>query len=236
LRVSECTALAATSGVVVTSETTALLLVSDFGVPAGRITVVRPGSDPVPIAQGSNDGLVRLLAVGSVVPRKGYDVLVAALSRLADLPWRLTIAGDRTRDPATAAALETAIERHRLGDRITLLGAVDSEQLPALYLKADLFALASRFEGYGMALAAAVAHGLPVVATTAGAIPGTVPAAAGLLVAPDDVDAFTDALQRAIADEGIRHRLAIGARDAARHLPRWSESAVLFARAIEMAS
>ena len=88
---------------------------SDYGVPAERITVARPGSDPAPLAQGSQDGIVRLLSVGAVVPRKGFDVLIAALATLSDLPWRLTIAGDRTRDRNAAAQLDADIARHALG-------------------------------------------------------------------------------------------------------------------------
>ena len=98
-RASERAALAAARRVVVTSATTARLLAADYGVPADRIVVACPGTDPAPAAHGSNDGIVRLLAVGAVVRRKGFDVLIAALATLPDLPWRLTIAGDRSRDP-----------------------------------------------------------------------------------------------------------------------------------------
>ena len=80
-------------------------------MPADRIVVARPGTDPAPMAQGSRDGIVRLLSVGAVVPRKGFDVLIAALATLADLPWRLTIVGDRRRDPKTAAQLDADIAR-----------------------------------------------------------------------------------------------------------------------------
>src|SRR6185503_6093571 len=129
---------------------------------------------------GASD--VVLLAVGSVVPRKGYDVLVAALATLADLPWRLTIVGDCTRDAAAAGGLRQAITGARLDDRVILAGAVPPAQLAAHYGAADVFVLPSRHEGYGMAFAEAIAHGLPVVGTTAGAIPETVPAGAGVLV------------------------------------------------------
>ena len=99
LRSSERAALSAVQGVIVTSAATARLVAADYGVPAERITIARPGSDPAPLAPGSRDGVVRLLSVGAVVPRKGFDVLIAALATLGDLPWQLTIAGDRTRDP-----------------------------------------------------------------------------------------------------------------------------------------
>ena len=115
---------------------------------------------------GSSDGIVRLLSVGAVVPRKGFDVLIAALATLADLPWRLTIAGDRTRDRRPAAQLDADIARHGLAGRVDVLGALPADRLAALYAGADLFVLASRFEGYGMAFAEAMAHGLPVIGTT----------------------------------------------------------------------
>jgi glycosyltransferase involved in cell wall biosynthesis len=92
-RETERAALAAAERVVVTSEATARIVTADYDVPSQRVSVVRPGNDPVPPAPGSNDGVVRLLTVGSVVPVKGYDLLIAAVAMLADMPWRLTIAG-----------------------------------------------------------------------------------------------------------------------------------------------
>ena len=92
------------------------------------------------------------------MPRKGFDVLIAALAGLPDLPWRLSIAGDRTRDEKAVAQLDESILRHRLAHRVELLGALAAEKLEAVYDSADLFVLASRFEGYGMAYAEAIAH------------------------------------------------------------------------------
>jgi glycosyltransferase involved in cell wall biosynthesis len=233
LRTSERAALAAVQRVVVTSSATARLVAADYGVPAERITIARPGSDPAPPAQGSNDGVVRLLSVGAIVPRKGFDVLMAALATLPDLPWRLTIAGDRTRDRNAAARLDADIARQGLENRVAVLGAVSPQRLAALYAEADAFVLASRFEGYGMAYAEAVAHGLPVIGSNSGAIPDTVPPDAGLLVAPGDIPALADALRRVIGDTGLRQRLASAARAAAPQLPTWRQSAEIFARALE---
>jgi glycosyltransferase involved in cell wall biosynthesis len=233
LRASERAALAAVQGVVVTSAATAQLVASDYGVPAERITVARPGSDPALMSQGSQDGVVRLLSVGAIVPRKGFDVLIAALATLTDLSWRLTIAGDRTRDRNAAARLDADIARHALGDRIAAPGAVSPQRLAALYAEADVFVLASHFEGYGMAYAEAVAHGMPVIGTSAGAIPDTVPPDAGLLVDPGDSFALGRALRRVIGDADLRQRLASAARAAAPQLPTWRHSAEIFARALE---
>jgi glycosyltransferase involved in cell wall biosynthesis len=235
LRTSERAALAVVRHAIVTSAATARLLAADYDVPADRITVAVPGNDPADPAPGSRDGIVRLLSVGAVVPRKGFDVLAAALAAIAQLPWHLTIAGDRERSPQAAAQLDGDIARFKLAGKVTLLGAVAPERLAALYAKADLFVLASRFEGYGMAFSEAIAHGLPVIGTTAGAIPDTVPAAAGVLVAPEDVTALADAFRRLIDDTAARRSMAEVARVAARTLPRWQDSAKLFAAAIESA-
>jgi glycosyltransferase involved in cell wall biosynthesis len=232
LRASERRALVSARKVITTSAFTARLLASDYDVPAERLTVVRPGNDPIVPARRAISDEIALLAVGAVVPRKGYDVLIAALASLRDLRWHLTIVGDRTRDVETAAQLESAVARCLLRERITFTGAVSTERMAELYADADLFALASRFEGYGMAFAEAIAHGLPIVGTTAGAIAETVPANAGILVEPDDVPALSDALRRLITDPVLRDVLATGARSGAKTLPTWRQSAELFSQVL----
>jgi glycosyltransferase involved in cell wall biosynthesis len=236
MRASERLALASASTVIVTSAPTARLLAQDYGVASDRITVARPGSEGGPAAPATNDGVIRLLSIGALVHRKGFDVLIAALAQVADLPWRLTIAGDRTRNPDVAERVDADIARHRLGDRVLVLGAVSDGRIEALYGESDVFVLASRFEGYGMAFAEALAHGLPVIGTTGGATAETVPADAGILVAPDDVTAFARALRRLISSNTERERMAAAARTAAAALPTWQDSAKLFAAAIETAA
>ena len=233
LRDSERTALAAAQGLVVTSAATARILAADYGVASKRITVASPGTDAAAMALGSKDGIVRLLSVGAVTPRKGFDVLIAALATLPDLPWRLTIAGDRTRDLTAVTQLDADIARYRMEDRVAVLGAVSPQRLEALYTESDAFVLASRFEGYGMAYAEAIAHGLPVIGTTGGSIPDTVPPEAGLLVPPGDISEFAQALRRVVGDRTLRQRLARGAQAAAPLLSTWRQSAEIFARALE---
>lgn len=233
---SERTSLVAARHIVVTSEATAKLVARDYGALSDIITVARPGVDPGHFAQGSQDDLVRLLSVGAVVPRKGFDVLIAALATLTDLPWRLTIVGDRTRDLDAVSRLDADIVHHALMERVITLGAVPASQLATLYSQADAFVLASHFEGYGMAYAEAIAHGLPVIGTHGGAIPDTVPAKAGLLVAPGDTQACAQALRHVISDADMRRSMAAAAREAAARLPTWRQSALIFARAVEALS
>jgi glycosyltransferase involved in cell wall biosynthesis len=230
---SERAALATAARVVVTSEATARIVITDYAVSADRVTVVRPGNDRALPALGSRDGVVRLLSVGSVVPIKGYDLLIAALATLADMPWHLTIAGDRTRDITATARLGADINAYGLRGRVEVIGAVSPERIDELYLASDIFVLASRFEGYGMALAEAITHGLPVISTTAGAIPDTVPVGTGLLVPPENTDALANALRCLIRDPCERQRLSTNARLTAANFPTWQDSARLFARAIE---
>jgi glycosyltransferase involved in cell wall biosynthesis len=231
LRDSERNALRGARHVVVTSDATARTVVADYGVDASSITVIKPGTDRRAAASGSKETL-SLLAVGSLVPRKGYDLLLAALAQLADLPWRLTIAGS-SRDETTARQVADDIVRYRLGDRVRVAGAVSDAELAKLYNSADVFVLASRFEGFGMVYSEAVAHGLPVIGTTAGAIREAVPEGAGLLVPPEDVPALTVALRTMIGDESARRTYAETARRVASSLPTWDDAALRFARTIE---
>ncbi len=212
---------------------------ADAGVDAARIAVTPPGTERPPVdgapqpARSGDGGTLRLLSIGSVVPRKGHRLLVEALAGLTTLPWRLACIGSLERDPAAVAALRTAIDSHGLGERIALVGEQPPAALAAAWRDADVFVLPSSHEGYGMAYAEAMVHGLPVVATTAGAIPDTVPTSAGLLVEPDDVDALRDALRQVMVDHALRQRLSDGARQAAAVLPDWPAAVRRWAEAAD---
>lgn len=230
LRASETRALAAARAIIVTSPMTARELTANFGVAAPRITVALPGTDAAPPASGG-EGRFAILSVGTLSPRKGHDVLIAALKRIERLDWTATIIGSRTLDPATSDALERQIADLGLGTRIVLAGEIQDPR-PA-FASADLFALASRYEGYGMVFAEALAHGLPIVACHAGAVPEVVPPSAGILVPVDDVEAFAAALARLIEDGDERQRRAEAAREAGALLPSWRDTAAIIAAVLE---
>jgi glycosyltransferase involved in cell wall biosynthesis len=231
LRASETAALACARHVVVSSTTTMRILAEDFHVPIERLSVVEPGTDQAVKEPRQRGEAVSLLSVGAVVPRKGYDVLVAALAQIRHLPWRLMLVGDTTRSARTAHWLRGEIARHALAERISLRGVVSADELSSLYARADLFVLPSRFEGYGMAFAEAIAHGVPVVGTRVGAIAQTVPDRAGVLVPPDDAQALAGALRRLIEHPEQRECLAAGARAAM--FPSWRQQGARFARVLE---
>jgi glycosyltransferase involved in cell wall biosynthesis len=232
---SERGSLSHVSATIVTSEPTAEIVNRDYKVSRDRIVVVRPGVDRVAARArtASNTGVVDLLSVGSITPRKGYGILIEALAGLKPLSWRLTIAGDTTRHAAAVAGLEADIARFCLGGRVTLESAVTGASLARLYAAADVFVLASLFEGYGMVFGEAIAYGLPVVATAVGAANEVVPPDAGILVPPGDVKALRDALRGVIESVDVRMRMAEGARGASLRLPEWRQSAFAFAQVLE---
>jgi glycosyltransferase involved in cell wall biosynthesis len=228
--------------VITTSQWTARTLASD-GVPVGHLRVVEPGVDRRK-TRGSSDSrsaaaaaatrdTLRLLCVGTLTPRKGHAVLFEALNELRDRNWHLTCAGSLLRDAPTVAALQHQIDRLSLRKRISLLGNLDREALERQYARADVFVLPSYLEGYGMALAEAIAFGLPVVSTTAGAIPETVPANASVLVAPGDSRALARALAGLLDDPARRSTLAANARAARGSMPTWATASAKFAAALD---
>jgi len=232
LRRSERLALARARTIVASSPTTRATLEAEFGVPASEIVVAAPGCDPAPRASGSHDGApLRLLAVGSLIPRKGYGHLVEAAAAIADRPWTLTIAGSPDHAPATAAQLRSVIARTGLADRIVLAGAVGPDKLAQLYDEANLFVMPSLYEGYGMVLTEALARGLPIVTTLSGAGAEALPDAAALKVPPGDAAALAKALARLIDAPAERRQRADAAWAAAGDLPRWSETARIVAEA-----
>jgi glycosyltransferase involved in cell wall biosynthesis len=210
------------------------------GVPVAKLRVAEPGverrkpraeaKDRSPLAAHET---VNLLCVGTLTPRKGHAVLFEALNELRDRPWHLTCAGSLLRDAQYVAALQHQIDRFSLRRRVSLLGDLDRDALERQYARADVFVLPSYLEGYGMALAEAVSFGLPVVSTTAGAIPETVPADASLLVPPGDGRALAKALAVVIDDPARRAALAANARAARASLPTWAATSAKFAAALD---
>ncbi|MBC2771683.1 glycosyltransferase family 4 protein [Rhizobium sp. AQ_MP] len=230
LRKSERLALERVRHVLVTSPMTARELVENYAVSPSAITVALPGTERPSKARGTGE-IPRILSIGTLSRRKGHDVLLAALKSIDDLEWQAVIIGSKTLDPSTAAALARQVEALELTGRVDLRGEVDDPR--DFYASSDIFALASRYEGYGMVFAEALSFGLPIVACHAGAVPDVVPEDAGMLVPVDDSTAFADALRRLLTDAGERQARAAAARRAGEALPDWPDTAKIISNALD---
>jgi len=183
--------------------------------PWPSVTIANP-LEPAPPAQPAPAGWLgprTLMAVGRLVPQKGFDLLIAAFVRIAaDHPqWQLTILGDGPE----RAALDAQVSASGLAARIRLVGAVAE---PRAYLgQADLFVMPSRFEGFGVALVEAMDAGLAVVSFACESGPPAIleHGVDGVLVPPGDVPALAAALAALMADDDRRARLGAAARRAA---------------------
>lgn len=222
----ESAVLSAVKGIVVTSRWTRERLLSRYPLRPDKVLVAEPGVDVADLAPGTAGG-AELLCVAAVTAHKGHDLLLAALARIADLPWRCNCVGTLERDPEFVERLRRQVEADGLGDRVCFSGPRIGESLGHAYAAADALVLASHAETYGMVVTEALARGLPVIATAVGGLPEALGSTAdgrqpGLLVPPGDRHGLTAALRSWLADAELRQRLRQAARERRGTLSGWT--------------
>jgi glycosyltransferase involved in cell wall biosynthesis len=190
----------------------------EAGVATNRISV-RPVGFPTPSPSGERPGILRrrlaldertplLLSIGRVAPGKGIDLLVRALPGLAET--HLAIVGPDER--GTAGELADLARTLGVDERVHITGPwPDGESLAGVYQDADVFALASASESFGMAAAEAAAAGTASVVTERCGIADLLGDGAGLVVRYD-AQAVSAALRRLFDDRDLRGQLAERAR------------------------
>ena len=183
-------------GIIVDSAFSRAELLALADVDPARVAVVYPGvaADVMDVERARDDAAPFVLAVGTVEARKNLEVLVRALVRLPQL--RLISVGPPTpyRDRCLSLAHELGVE-----SRVELRGYVPRADVLALYARALVAAVPSRYEGFGYGAAQALCAGVPLVSSDASSLPEVVAGCAPLL-APDDVDAWVAALAAIAAD------------------------------------
>jgi alpha-1,3-rhamnosyl/mannosyltransferase len=216
--------------VLTVSEAAAAEIVAHSTISSDRIRVVPNGvigvaADPAlrdaVLGRRGLGGRPYVLWVGSLEPRKGLETLVAAMVRMRR---RRSHAAPSVRDAQLVLAgypgwlnrdLLSAADAAILGSAIHQLGEVDDDELWSLYAGATVFAFPSRHEGFGLPVLEAMSQGTAVLASDIPAI-REVSGGAARLVAPGHVEAWADALEDLLVDEGARVRLGAAGRERAR--------------------
>lgn len=193
--------------------------IAELGLDPAKVTVIPNTYDAARYYQVDRrrGPLVKMLSVGRLSYEKGHDVLLRAFAETlaAGLQARLTIVGDGPE----RSSLESLARKLGIADAVRFTGVLLDEPLAAEMRAADLFALPSRSEGFGVVLVEALATGLPVVATRSGGPADIVGSEDGVLVAPDDVRAFAEGITRAVGRLDTFDSRMIAERAAARYSP-----------------
>lgn len=226
-------ALQAAHTVVCTSEWAAEDVVARYGPLPTR--VVPPGTDPAPLAVGSNPP--QLLVLASLTRRKNQLTVLEALSGLEALQWRAMLVGPEAAEPDYAHRVRQYAASAFAPGRVQVEGPRTGPELDAIWAATDLALLVSRAETFGMVVTEAIARGIPAVvgagtgseeALAAGG--GPVPGAA---VAPDDPEGLHVVLRDWLQDRTRRsswRHAAVVARD---RLPTWHEAAINMLRILD---
>jgi glycosyltransferase involved in cell wall biosynthesis len=229
---SEKQALASATAVIVTSPQTAARVCDLFGLKTTRVHVAVPGVIGPVLPDEQRSHKLRLLCVGSVSPRKGYDLLVQALAPLKGQAWHLNIAG-RLDDADTTRDLRQQIEQAGLAQSVTLCGALGDEELASLWTSHDALLFPSRYEGYGMVLTEALAHGLAVLCSDQVPAAEGLPAPAVMRLGVLDRQGWTSQIAAWLETPERVRTAKQAARDIARTLPQWRDTAAQIADIIQ---
>ena len=201
--------------------TRADLLAADFG--PDRVSVIPLGADPVGVDPSASAALRShygidgpfVLWVGTTEPRKNLVRLVSAMEQIPDVPLVLVGPAGWKEDAARVTA--------PLGERARIVGRVDEATKHAWYAAADVFAMPSLLEGFGLPVLEAMGHATPVV-TSAGTATAEVVGDAGITVDPTDADAIAGAITGLLANPDEAARLGSAGRDRSTTMT-WSAAA-----------
>jgi glycosyltransferase involved in cell wall biosynthesis len=202
-----------------------------FGVPDERIEIALQAADVEPFRAAAQDvehNPVKVISAGRLVPDKNFATLIEAFARIEGAELEIVGTGFLEDELKQLAA--------RRGVPVRFLGHVPPSAMPGLYASADVYALVSTYEPFGVAIREAAAAGLPIVCTLAAGAAGDVAIAGrnAMLVDPRDVEAVAQALGRLVSDPELRRQMGAESRAIDRETDRTEVEA--FARAMVRAA
>jgi glycosyltransferase involved in cell wall biosynthesis len=191
--------------------------------PAGDRLGPGPGEQEV-CRRAAEQGPLRVLFVGNLIPRKGLLTLLEALGRLPREEWHLSVVGSPDADPGYATQVLHSVERLSIRDSVSMEGQADDESLATALRTHHVLAVPSRYEGFGIVYLEAMGFGVVPVGSSAGGAAEIIrDGESGCLVPPDDAGALAAALRRMCEDRGRLQALARGALARFREFPGWRE-------------
>jgi glycosyltransferase involved in cell wall biosynthesis len=170
-------------------------------------------------------GPLRIISVANVVPGKGLNVLIEALTQLPLNSWHLTVVGSLTMDHTYARAIRHQITRAGLSNHVEIMGAMPHHEIPRLLARSHILAVPSSYEAIGIAYLEAMGFGLPVIATTAGGAHEIIThGKQGFLVAPGDSNSIAFYLQEINQDRARLIEMSLSAYERFQLHPTWDQS------------
>lgn len=233
-KVAEFRAVAASDFVVATSQTTARRILHEY--PDCAAHVVEPGADRLEAPEWvASTKRVRLLGVGSAIPRKRWDRLLYCLDELSAEDLHVRLVGDPDRDPTYSDRLEQQIAASPyLRTHVQRLGTIDTDQLALELAHSDALILPSSLEGYGMVLTEALHAGVPVIVSQQAAIPSEIVRGGAAMIFQDEVELCSQ-LRQFVRDSRKRILARAAAQRVAKVLPRWADAGAQFYRLLTLA-
>ncbi len=176
--------------------------------------------------RAAKGGPLRVLFVGSLIPRKELHTLLAALGRLPSDSWRLDVVGSPAADPAYAKSVRAQIGKLGIEEQVRLLGPLTGRELEVCYARSHLLAVPSSYEGFGIVYLEAMGFGVPALASTAGAAHEIITHGRnGFLVRPGHAEAIATHIEELIDDREKLGRMGLAALERYSSHPTWAEAA-----------
>jgi glycosyltransferase involved in cell wall biosynthesis len=177
-------------------------------------------------SRSSEAGPLRIVHVGSLIPRKNLHTLINALAQVPKAMWRLDVVGSPETDPGYARMVRGIIAANGLERQVTLLGTLTGVDLARYYSESHVLAVPSSYEGFGIVYLEGMGFGLPALASTTGAAHEIVTHGLdGFLVEPNDAESIAGHIRSLCEDRQLLAAMGMAALERYQRHPTWTDCA-----------